>query len=223
VLLALDTATPATSVAVADDSAVVAQDQVVDGRRHAEVLAPLISDVLSRADVDATQLTRIAVGVGPGPFTGLRVGLITALALGDALAVPVVGVMSLDVIAADVQSGASESTALLAVIDARRREVYWARYEDAGRTSGPFVASAHEVAAGNPSCRVAGEGADRYASEFESAGCEVLPTRYPSAAALARLTLSRLQAGAPFEPVVPLYLRKPDATVPGERKRVTPV
>ncbi len=223
-LLALDTATPTTTVALADDGFVLAHDSVLDGRRHAEVLAPMIAAVLSRARIDATQLTHIAVGVGPGPFTGLRVGLVTALALGDALSLPVLGVVTLDVIAAQVSSDALDpgSVPLLAITDARRHEVYWARYENGRRTSGPSVGRPAEVAAGNPQCRAAGEGAQRYAPDFESSGCVVVPPDYPSAATLAVLAAGKLRVGDLFEPVVPLYLRQPDATVPGERKRVTP-
>jgi tRNA threonylcarbamoyl adenosine modification protein YeaZ len=226
VLLALDTATPTTTVAVAQHLSVLAEQSHLDGRRHAEVLAPMIVAVLSRAQVDVSQLSHIAVGVGPGPFTGLRVGLVTALAMGDALAVPVLGVVTLDVIAAQAltltRTDPPAPTPLLAVTDARRHEVYWARYDDGRRTAGPAVGRAAEVAAANPQCRTAGEGAERYASEFEASGCVVVSPQFPSAAALAVLAEERLRSDEAFEPVVPRYLRQPDARVPGERKRVTP-
>ena len=96
-LLAFDTATPAVTVALHDGDRVRAEQTVVDARRHGELLAPGIARVLRDARVSADEVSKIAVGVGPGPFTGLRVGLVTARAMGDALGIPVVGVCTLDV------------------------------------------------------------------------------------------------------------------------------
>lgn len=93
-LLAFDTATPAVTAAVHDGTAVLAQTYQVDARRHGELLLPAIGRVLAEAGVDKRELTAIAVGVGPGPYTGLRVGLVTAAALGHALELPVHGVCS---------------------------------------------------------------------------------------------------------------------------------
>ena len=98
-LLALDTATPAVTVAVADGATVLADATAVDPRRHGELLAPAVESVLRTAGVDRRELTAIAVGTGPGPFTGLRVGLVTARTLGHALGIPVLGVCTLDVLA----------------------------------------------------------------------------------------------------------------------------
>ncbi len=98
-LLALDTATPAVTVALHDGHRVLAEVSEVDARRHAELLAPGIEAVLAQAGATTRDLTAIAVGTGPGPFTGLRVGLVTARTLASTLGVPVHGVCTLDVLA----------------------------------------------------------------------------------------------------------------------------
>jgi len=224
VLLALDTATPNTTVAVADDQQVRAHRSHVDGRRHAEVLAPLIAESLAELEITPKELTRIVVGVGPGPFTGLRVGLVTAMALGDGLGIPVLGVVTLDVVAAAAVDGTASGTpSFLVATDARRKEVYWARYVGGVRSGPASVGRAADVAANYPRCPVAGQGARLYADVFGAHGCAVVGPEFPSAAALAEVTLRRLERGDAFEPVAPLYLRRPDAATPGERKPVTRV
>ena len=138
-LLALDTATPAVTVALHDGSAVVAEVTAVDARRHGELLSAFIEQVLHKAGARQDDLTAVAAGVGPGPYTGLRAGLVTAKVLGSALQIRVDGICSLDVIAAQAQDGAGGSEFLVAT-DARRREVYWARYApDGTRADGPRV------------------------------------------------------------------------------------
>ena len=132
-LLGLDTATPAVTVALHDGGQPLAQLVTVDAHRHAELLAPSIAKIIADAGVSQRDLTGIAVGVGPGPYTGLRVGVVTAKVLGAALGIPVYGVCSLDVIAADVEGERS----FLVATDARRRELYFARYDESGRRSGP--------------------------------------------------------------------------------------
>lgn len=205
-VLALDTSTPAVSVALVDRSAgLVAECLVVDARRHGELLAGGIRQVLTEAGVDRTELGAIAVGLGPGPFTGLRVGVVTAATLSDALGIPAYGVCSLDAV------GEGERAVLT---DARRREVYWARYDATGaRIQGPSVdrpADLVEALAGVP---VVGDGALAYADVL--AGLDVRPEpRYPSAVRIAEL------ADEPA-PLLPLYLRRPDAEVPGKPKTVT--
>ncbi len=213
VLLALDTSSPAVTVAITDGGRVLAESSSVDARRHVELLAPAIADTLARAGIDRGELTGIAVGTGPGPFTGLRIGLTTARTLGLTLGVPVHGVCSLDVIAADVPPDGP----FVVVTDARRREVYWASYAGRAvgdapvvRTQGPMVVPPDEVATELPA---AGAGARLFPEAFPRA---VAP-EYPSAATLARaVTAGTVEAGPPE----PLYLRRPDARPPGERKRV---
>jgi tRNA threonylcarbamoyl adenosine modification protein YeaZ len=210
-LLAFDTATPAVTVALHDGSQVIAQDCAVDARRHGELLAGAIEKVLRSGGASHADLTDLAVGVGPGPYTGLRAGVVTAKVLASALGIPADGICTLDVIAADVDADRD----FIVATDARRREVYWALYERNGeRLSGPEVGRPAELPAGYP---VAGEGAVLYP---ELTGVPLAP-RYPSAARLAELAAARRAEGAPPVPPEPLYLRRPDAREPGPPKRVT--
>ena len=145
-LLAFDTATPAVTVAVHDGSQVVAEESAVDARRHGELLAVAIDRVLRTAGARQADLTAVAVGTGPGPYTGLRAGLVTAAVLSSALAIPADGICTLDVIAAAAAAGRE----FLVATDARRREVYWARYDGNGqRLAGPFVGKPADLPAGN--------------------------------------------------------------------------
>jgi tRNA threonylcarbamoyl adenosine modification protein YeaZ len=239
-LLAFDTATPAITVALHDGTRVLAEESAVDARRHGELLAASIQQVLADAGAVPDDLTGIAVGVGPGPYTGLRAGLVTARVLGSALGLPVHGTCTLDVIARAAASGLDGSAAsgldgsadggtadltaaagtaghdFVVATDARRKEIYWARYTAAGqRVSGPEVSAPGEAGA---CCPVAGEGALLYPAEL---GTPIEP-RYPSAAWLAEMTAQRIMQGAPAAPAEPLYLRRPDARIPGPPKRVTP-
>jgi tRNA threonylcarbamoyl adenosine modification protein YeaZ len=214
-LLAFDTATPAITVALHDGATVRAESTTVDARRTGELLAPGITAVLDAAGHKPGELTGIAVGVGPGPFTGLRVGLVTARALGDALGIPVHGVSTLDVVAYQTRSAEPFAVAT----DARRKEVYWAQYEDyLTRSTEPDVAHPAHIADRLSGLPVAGEGAILYAEAFPHG----IPPRYPSAAALAELVVLRLKdnPGSLLFPE-PLYLRRPDAVEPVTRKRVS--
>ena len=214
-LLAFDTATPAVTAALHDGERVLAEAGTVDARRQGELLAAFIDKVLAEAGAVPGDLTTIVVGAGPGPYTGLRVGLVTARVLGSALGIEVHGVCTLDVIARDAVTAARGRQFLVAT-DARRREVYWARYSAAGaRLSGPGVAAPASLPADLP---VAGEGAVAY----PSLPGEPIEPRYPSAATLASLAAQRLAAGERLLAPEPLYLRRPDARVPGPPKRVTP-
>jgi tRNA threonylcarbamoyladenosine biosynthesis protein TsaB len=215
VLLAFDTSTSAVTVALHDGVTVVAQESAVDARRHGELLAVFIDKVLRSAGAGRADLTGAAVGTGPGPYTGLRAGLVTARVLGSALGIRIDGICSLDVIAADAVPLAAGSDFLVAT-DARRREVYWARYSAGGeRTDGPHVSLPADLPADLP---VAGEGAVLYP---ELANRPLGP-RFPSAARLACLAAVRQAAEAVPGPAEPLYLRRPDAREPGKPKRVTP-
>ena len=214
-VLGFDTATPAVSVALQDGDRVVAQAFAVDARRHSELLMPMIAKVLADAGVSRADLTAVAVGVGPGPYTGLRVGLVTARVLGSVLRVPVSGVCSLDVIAA--AAAASPAGPFLVATDARRKEVYWARYDAVGRRlAGPHVAQASAIpdAASLP---VAGAGGPLYPEVFG----ELIGFAYPDARTLCRL-VARPDGQVPLLAPEPLYLRRPDAREPGPPKRVTP-
>ena len=214
-LLAFDTSTSAVTVALHDGVTVVAQESAVDARRHGELLAVFIDKVLRSAGAGRADLTGVAVGTGPGPYTGLRAGLVTARVLGSALGIRTDGICSLDVIAADA-AGLAAGSGFLVATDARRREVYWARYSAGGeRTDGPHVSLPADLPADLP---VAGEGAVLYP---ELANRPIGP-RFPSAARLACLAAARQAAEAVPGPAEPLYLRRPDAREPGKPKRVTP-
>jgi len=212
VLLAFDTSTPYVTVAVHDGTDVRVELFSEQRMKHGEQLAPMIEQALRRAGASPTDLTRLAVGVGPGPFTGLRVGLVTARTLGYVLDIPVTGVCSLDVLAIEaVETQAVEGEFVVAT-DARRKEVYLASYADGvTRTDGPVVDKPAALRTGLP---VVGEGAVLYPDDFPLAAG---PQR-PGAGWLARAVADERVELRGSEP---LYLRRPDAVTPGARKPVS--
>ncbi|MGE2689601.1 tRNA (adenosine(37)-N6)-threonylcarbamoyltransferase complex dimerization subunit type 1 TsaB [Mycolicibacterium pulveris] len=191
-VLAVDTATPAVTAGVVRVDAapqVLAQRVTVDARAHAEQLTPNVVVALADAQVSFDELDAVVVGCGPGPFTGLRVGMATAAAYAHALGVPVHGVCSLDAI------GGQTAGEVLVVTDARRREVYWARYRDGVRVDGPGVNAPADV----------------------PGAAEVLagPPLYPTPAGLVRAVADWAAEPAPL---IPLYLRRPDAKPSAARR-----
>ncbi|MFC0031162.1 tRNA (adenosine(37)-N6)-threonylcarbamoyltransferase complex dimerization subunit type 1 TsaB [Micromonospora chaiyaphumensis] len=221
-VLVVDSSTPAVTAALvevsADGVAARAQRCTVDARAHGELLAPQVDAVLADVDARPADLAAIVAGLGPGPFTGLRVGLVTAATMGQVLGIPTYGVCSLDGIGHPAAAGEP----VLAASDARRREVYWAVYDGAGqRIAGPNVdapAVAAERARDLAVTVAVGDGAHRYADVL---GLPVREEpRYPDALALARLAAERIRAGAPGEPLTPLYLRRPDAVAATGHKPV---
>ena len=211
-LLAFDTATPAVTVALHDGERVVAGRRAVDARRHGELLAPAITATLDEAWVPRQDITAVAVGVGPGPFTGLRVGLVTARTLAAALEIPVYGVCTLDVLAAEAVAAGRVDRPFLVATDARRREVYWAAYGDDGeRLDGPHVAKPADIATDAP---VVGLGARLYPDAFPT----FVAPEYPDAGVLAAVvTAERVELLDPE----PLYLRRPDTAEPHRPKKVS--
>jgi tRNA threonylcarbamoyl adenosine modification protein YeaZ len=209
VLLAFDTATPHVTVALHDGERVVATWSSPSSMRHGETLAPGIAQVLAEAGALNTDVTAVAVGVGPGPFTGLRVGLVTARTLGFSLGIPVYGVCTLDVLAAEaIDNGCDEFTV---ATDARRKEVYVASYAAGARVDGPSVRRPADVATDQV---VVGRGAVLYPDAFPHAA---LP-EHPSAAVLCDVVASeRFELLDPE----PLYLRRPDADQPHAPKKVS--
>ena len=208
-LLAFDTATPHVTVALHDGERVVAEYGSTESMRHGEMLAPGIADVLARAGANSWDISAVAVGVGPGPFTGLRVGLVTARTMAFALGVPVYGVCSLDILAAAaIDVGLTD---FQVATDARRKEVYLASYSDGLRVEGPAVVKPADAAT---TAVVVGHGALLYPDSFpNSAGPE-----HPSAAVLAELVVAeRFELLDPD----PLYLRRPDAVVARAPKKVS--
>jgi tRNA threonylcarbamoyladenosine biosynthesis protein TsaB len=235
-VLALDTSA-AVAVALVDDAGEVLAARAVDAdRHHAELLAPMVEGVLTDAGVDRRALTAVVAGTGPAPFTGLRVGLVTARTLALALGVPALGVSSLDALAATASRTHAAGTHVLVATDARRREVYSALYRvDApgavsvleGPRVGPAaeavavavaVAGATASAGGDTRVVVVGRGAALYVEAF--AGLTVDPSVVvPDPAELARLAVARRSAGEELA-TTPLYLRRPDVVPSAGSKRV---
>jgi tRNA threonylcarbamoyl adenosine modification protein YeaZ len=214
-VLAIDTSSAATTVAVAqvgESVEVIAVRVRVDARAHGEQLAPGIAGCLDEARVTRADIAAIVAGLGPGPFTGLRVGLVTAAVLSESLGIPAYGVCSLDGMGA-----ALDTSRLLVAGDARRREVYWAGYEGGRRVIGPEVAKPADVSTDGYDA-MTGAGARLYAQQL---GLPLLDADYPDPSALVATAARRIRAGAPSEPLTPLYLRRPDAVEPGARKPVT--
>lgn len=201
-ILGVDTATDVRAGLARDGQPVVSL-AVENRRAHAEQLLPLVQQVVAEAGVQLAELTAVVVGVGPGPFTGLRVGVAAAEVLAEALGVPVHGVCSLDVIAREWADRGTAPAEFVVVADARRKEVYWARYTgDGQRNDGPFVTAADAV----PVLPLAGPGATLTGRACD--GPEAL-----DAAVMAAASDRLAEAG-----LEPLYLRRPDAEVPTTRK-----
>lgn len=214
-LLAFDTATPSTVVGLSPDGGVTvleARDDPAEGARpaHTQTLLALAQQLLDEAGVGWTDLGRIAVGVGPGSFTGLRIGVATARGLAGAHGTPLSGVSSLEALAV----GAPAVTPVLAVIDARRGEAFAAAWDGAARVLDPSVLSPGALAAAIPSGALAvGDGAIRFRVVLEGAGATVPapadPVHRVGAAAL--LTLGAQADPEPVPAILPQYLRRPDA------------
>lgn len=230
-VLAVDTSTPAVTAGVCElapgaggaasaAGAVVvvttlAARVTVDARAHAELLTPHILDCLAEAGRTAADLDAVVVGQGPGPFTGLRVGMATAAAFADALGVPVHGVCSLDALAARARA-AGATGELIALTDARRREAYHARYAaDGTRVDGPSVGPAAEISLAGAAC-VAGDPVRIAELAVEAvAGVQLVDgVESPDPAGLVVVAAQDLLAGADPAPLEPLYLRRPDAVPP---------
>lgn len=193
-VLAIDTSTPAIVAGVvrsATETSVLAERTVLDAHAHAELLTPNIVAAVAESGCAMGDLDAVVVGCGPGPFTGLRIGMATAAAYGHALGIPVHGVCSLDAIAVHTTGE------VLVVTDARRREVYWARYRDGVRVDGPGVDATGDVPDDMP----------------DGGACERIEFAHPTPAGLVAAVADW---GAPA-PLVPLYLRRPDAKTLAER------
>ncbi len=236
-ILAIDTATANVVAGIvefqpppqrgAPSSNVVAQRSIASGNRHAETLGQLIPELQKLAAVTMTELHAIVVGLGPGPFTGLRVGIMTAAAFGDALSVPVYGVCTHDAIARaylvipelERQDAPVTGDGFAVVTDARRRECYWTGYDKSGqRVTGPHVQRPDDVLA-HAEWPVSGPViGDPSLSEALAA---VIRPADPTPSGLALAAQGRIE-GQDQAPLTPLYLRRPDAMPPGARKLVTP-
>lgn len=213
-VLALDTATPAVTAALAevgDEGPLrgLGERRTVDPRAHGELLAPQVRMTLAAAGVAPADLGAIVAGLGPGPFTGLRVGLATAAAMGQVLGIPTYGICTLDALGRAAGPGR-----VLVATDARRREVYYAVYQDGRRVSGPEVAKPADIEV--DADRAVGEGAVKYSDIF---GIPVDDrVLHPSGEALIALALEKIRTQPEGETLTPLYLRRPDAVAAAEQK-----
>ncbi|MGO1181893.1 MAG: tRNA (adenosine(37)-N6)-threonylcarbamoyltransferase complex dimerization subunit type 1 TsaB [Micrococcaceae bacterium] len=222
-ILALDSSATA-SVALIRDGSVVAFAESESTQHHAEVLTPLVTRVLAEAGLDPADvdsgaepgagISHLAVGVGPGPFTGLRAGIVTAQSLGFAWDRPVVGVLSLDALAYRAAEDAWRRgiEEFVVATNARRREVYWAHYATVGgqfqRLHGPFVSAADDVTV----LPVYGTGAGLYPEQLRAV--EGFATAVPRARELGLVAELGLRRGRGLEAPVPQYLRESDAKIP---------
>jgi len=202
-VLAIDTSV-GVSVAILRSSGEVTQSQTVDHGMQGELTADLISKVVIESGLEISEITDVVVGVGPGPFTGLRVGLVTAAVFAHARSIPIHGICSLDAIAFDYPKPC------VVVSDARRKELYWARY-DGIRIGEPQVSKPEVIAAQFPDAKFVGPGAQLYSDAISG---EVMELK---AGSLAKLFVS---GSAQLVSVSPMYLRKPDAVEPTSRKSV---
>lgn len=226
-VIALDTSTPAVTAGLVELTnscpRTLTERVTVNPRAHGELLTPQLLDVLAESGHQLADIDAIAVGAGPGPFTGLRVGMVTAAALGHASGTRVYPVCSLDAIAA-----ASDSASPLVVLtDARRKELYWATYGErdadgaARRLTEPAVDRPERIGE-----ELVGMGIDHAAGEMAAThganlGLREVAVRYPSPQGIVAVAADALRAGTDPHPLVPLYLRRPDADKPGPPKSVT--
>lgn len=200
-VLALDTATTDLVAGVVDTEAAKAlAEATVATRAHNEQLVPTVQVLLDEASLTFADLDAIVVGCGPGPFTGLRVGMATASALGQALGIPVHGACTHDAVAVDRQGD------VLVVTDARRREVYWARYNDGARVAGPEVCKPVDLPVEQVDVLSV---PDNLAAQV-TVVAGTIAYHAPTPAGLVAVA----DLSATPEPLVPLYLRRPDAVPP---------
>lgn len=219
-VLALDTSGAVAVALTSDTGDLLAARADPQQRHHAELLAPMITAVLDEAGVDRRELTAVVVGTGPAPFTGLRVGLVTARTLALGLGIPALGVPSLDAIAAAASRVVPVGTTVVVATDARRREVYSSTYRVDGPGAvtvlvAPAVGPAADVRV-EPGAVVVGRGAALYPEVLGGSDETLLE---PDPVELARLAIARRAAGLELL-TAPLYLRRPDAVPSAGSKRV---
>jgi tRNA threonylcarbamoyladenosine biosynthesis protein TsaB len=206
-VLGIDTST-VVNVGLARGDEVLATATVADARAHVEELIPLVRQCITEGDRRLPDVDHLVVGMGPGPFTGLRVGVATAQILSTVLGIQLHGICSLDIIAAQYVAEFTPDADFIAATDARRREVYWARYAASGaRVGRPEVGSADTV----PALPVVGPAADLYPDRLMSV---------PGPRSLDPGVLATVGLRLPAVGTTPLYLRRADATEPTRRKSV---
>lgn len=228
IILAIDTATDSVSVAFGDGKQVLAHSEAISDRQHAEALTPMIEFVRRQAGISFREIDVVAVDVGPGLFTGMRVGIASAKAIAQTLDVPLIGVSSLEILAHSV--GPIDDV-VVSVIDARRGEMYWSMFrQQQGATTqvraprvGPLAELIVDVVDRGQRAHFVGDGAVRYRSEIEESLVNALPgfgladerLSRPTAAAMMALAHQRAvnELWQPAHEVAPLYLRQPDAEI----------
>jgi tRNA threonylcarbamoyladenosine biosynthesis protein TsaB len=222
-ILGIESATSQVGCAIGGHEGVLASAHSLRGRRHAETITPQIDFIRRQARIDLKEISVVAVDLGPGLFTGLRVGIATAMATAYALEVPMIGVPSLDLLAFPVRFS---SRLIVAVIDARRDEVFHAFYRHVPggvqRLTEPGVCSpddlASEILASGEECLLVGDGARRYSDSFDGLSKVDIAEQglaYPNAASLVQLAHARAlreEFVKPWE-IEPLYLRQPDVEI----------
>lgn len=223
-VLGIETATAQVSVAIGGHEGVIALFEVARGRHHAEALVPSIDFICRQAEIELSEIGVVAIDVGPGLFTGMRVGIAAAKAIAQARRIPMIGISSLDLLAF-VQRQADRL--VVPVIDARRGEVYYAAYRPVPggvqQVIAPTVASPDDLIADLVAHRgevlLVGDGANAYRSQIVSAVTKVEiadhASPYPSAAPLVRLAHAKAMREDWVQPsaIEPMYLRKPDAQI----------
>ncbi|GAB47951.1 tRNA (adenosine(37)-N6)-threonylcarbamoyltransferase complex dimerization subunit type 1 TsaB [Mobilicoccus pelagius] len=213
-LLALDTSTSAASVALWDDEAQLASSHVVDAQAHGEILAPGIRAAFAEAGRSPAELTHVVTGVGPGPFTGLRVGIVTARTLAHVRGLTALGLSGLDALAHRAWTSGTRERVLVAT-DARRNEVYWSVYDlDADGIyplASPQVARAADLPEDVRTLPSVGRGGLLYPEDLPNRLVVCEDALDVDAGDLADLARRRIAAGEDLLPAEPLYLRRPDA------------
>ncbi len=207
-VLALDSTMAACSVALWAEGAIVAQRRELRRRGHAEALMPMVEAVLAEAGQECLQLDAVAVTRGPGAYTGIRIGLAAARGLALTIGCPVIGLTTLEVLAG---SAPAEAPVVLAVIEARRDQVYAQRFPSGPPPAALRIAAAAALVRDTANPCIAGDAAGRVV-ELIGTGAVAVGDGQPDAAVAARLAQARQ---APSRPPAPLYLRAPDARLPG--------
>ena len=225
-ILGIETATEQVSVALGGHEGVIALFEVARGRRHAETLTPAIDFVCAQADIGLDELGLVAVDVGPGLFTGMRVGLAAAKALAFALHVPMIGIPSLDLLAFRHRR---TDRVVVPVVDARKGEVFYAMYRPVpggvqqvvSPRVGPVAELVADLLARSQDSLCVGDGALRYQAELlDGYHCEIADVAHPSAAQLVQLAHARALREEWVSPaeIQPMYLRQPDAQINWARR-----
>ena len=220
-ILGIETATERVSVAIGGHEGVIGLFEVTKGRRHAETLVPAIDFTLRQAGIDLDEISVVAVDVGPGLFTGMRVGLASATALAQALRIPMIGISSLDLLAFTQQHA---DKIVVPVIDARKSEVFYAMYRPVPggvqRVVEPQVGSVDDLVADlmarSEDSLLLGDGSRRYRDEIiEGFRCQIGGDDHPSAAPLVQLAHAKALREDWVQPrdIEPIYLREPDAVI----------